>query len=188
MKYSVRTITHEYSPSEVARVSGVSTSLQRDWRRRGVIQGRADGWNKYDLADVIRMTVMRAFTQSGISLETAESVSSLAVLPVMDELVRWDDVAVFTGDQLSAEQMDQIRGGHVRGASGDEQFTFVALPENEQGASAARLRNLADGERIMGKSGNFYGIALDHSLLAHRIAELSPLPIIRFEVEVKDDG
>ncbi|MCB1398054.1 MAG: MerR family transcriptional regulator, partial [Rhodobacteraceae bacterium] len=90
MKYSVRTITHEYSPSEVARVSGVSTSLQRDWRRRGVIQGRADGWNKYDLADVIRMTVMRAFTQSGISLETAESVSSLAVLPVMDELVRWD--------------------------------------------------------------------------------------------------
>ncbi|MCB0636584.1 MAG: MerR family transcriptional regulator [Lewinella sp.] len=189
MKYSVRTITHEYSPSEVARVSGVSTSLQRDWRRRGVIQGRADGWNKYDLADVIRMTVMRAFTQSGISLETAESVSSLAVLPVMDELVRWDDVAVFTGDQLSAEQMERIRASHVRGASGDEQFTFVALPEDaEEGASAARLRNLADGERIMGMSGNFYGIALAHDLLAHRIAELSPLPIIRFEVEVKDDG
>lgn len=188
MKYSVRTITHEYSPSEVARVSGVSTSLQRDWRRRGVIQGRADGWNKYDLGDVIRMTVMRAFTQSGISIETADLVSSLAVPPVMDELGRWDGVAVFTGDQLSAEEMERIRASHVRGASGDEQFSFVALPENEQGVSAARLRNLADGERIMGRSGNFYGIALDHHMLALRIAKLSPLPIIRFEVEITDDG
>jgi len=188
MKFTVKTITHEYSPSEVARVTGVSTALQRDWRRRGVIKGRSDGWNKYDLSDVIRMTVMRAFTQSGISLDTANSVSSLAVLPVIDELARWDDVTVFSGDQISAERMAQIRERHVSGASGDDQFTFVALPEGEQGAYAARLRSLADGEGLMGKSGNFYGIALDHSLLAHRIAELSPSPIIRFHVEVSENA
>lgn len=188
MTYSVTTVKREFSPSEVARVSGVSTALQRDWRRRGVIPGRSDGWNRYSLDDVIRMTVMRAFTQSGISLETAEMVSGSAVLPVSDELVRWGDVAVFAGDPLSEKDMNMIREGHVKGASAEEQFTFVALPEDSGGTSAARLRNLADAEDVMGRSGNFYGIALDHYGLAHRIARLSPLPIITFEVELAQNG
>lgn len=188
MNFSVSTVTRDFSPREVARVSGVSTSLQRDWRRRGVIPSRAEGWNKYSLDDVIRMTVMRAFTQSGISLETAEIVSQLAVLPVIDELVRWDDVAQFDGDPLSEKQMNMIRESHVSGASGDEQFTFVALPDDGEGSSAARLRNLADAEAVMGRSRNFYGIALDHTALAHRIARLSPTPIITFNIQVKRDG
>lgn len=187
MKYSVQTTSREFSPKEVAQVSGASTALQRDWRRRGIISGRSEGWNKYDLEEVIRMTVMRAFTLSGISLETAEAVSRLAVLPVLDELSGWDDVAVFTGDKLSKEQEERIRRAHVRGASGDDQFTFVALPEQTDGVSAARLQNLADAEGVMGKSGNFYGIVLDHCMLAHRIAELSPHPLIQFHVEILEE-
>ncbi|WP_300071135.1 MerR family transcriptional regulator [uncultured Ruegeria sp.] len=188
MKYRVETREHEFNPGEVAKVTGVSTSLQRDWRRRKVTSGKtSQGWNKYSLSEVIRMSVMRAFTQSGISLETADLVSSLAVLPVMDELVHWEDVAVFKGDTLSSEQMDKARDRFVSGASGDDQFTFVALPEQKGTASASRIKNLADGESILGRSDNFYGIVLDHSLLAHRIAGLSTLPLIEFIVTVTED-
>lgn len=185
MTYTVKTITHEYSPKEVALVTGVSTSLQRDWRRRGVIHGVSQGWNKYTLTEVIRMTVMRAFTHSGISLDTAALVSNLSVLPVYDILAEHEDVAIFSGDPISDEQMDTIRANTTRGADGNDQFTFVALPEVGQGQSTSRLNNLADAEQVMFKSGNFYGIALDHNLLAAHIAGSSPLPIIKFHVEVK---
>ena len=184
MKYAVKTITREYSPSEVAAVSGVSTALQRDWRRRGVIHGRSDGWNKYDLSDVIRMTVMRAFTQSGIGLETAEALSGMAVLPVIATLSRWDDTAVFEGDTLNDEQRERIRGNAVRGVSEDDQFSFVALPERDGEAVAARIDNLAKGEQLMGQNQSFHGVAVDHYGLAHHIASTSPLPIIRYEIEV----
>ena len=187
MKYSVKIVTREFSPSEVAMVAGVSTALQRDWRRRGVIQGRSDGWNKYDLSDVIKMTVMRAFTQSGIALETAEALSGMAVLPVIAALSRWDDTAVFDGDELNQEQMDRIRGGAVRGASEDDQFSFVALPEKDGNPVAARLDNLAKGEQLMGQNKSFHGVTVDHYGLAHHIANTSPLPIIRYEIEVKGD-
>jgi hypothetical protein len=189
MKYRVKTHSYEFSPSETAVVTGVSTALQRDWRRRGLIDSKqSNGWNKFSLEDVIQMAVMRAFTQSGITTETAKSVSSFAVLPVLSELSRWDDVAVFTGAKLSSEEMDRIRSGSVRGVSGDDQFTFLALPDQGGEVGAARLKNLAHAEQVMNSSGNFYGIALDHSALAHRIAELADLPLIQFEVELLEEA
>ncbi len=188
MRYSVKSVDREFSPSEAAHISGVSTSLQRDWRRRGVIRSRSEGWHRFALEEVIRMTVMRAFTQSGISIETADGVADLAVLPVMSELARWDDVAIFVGDDLSDEQQERVRSGYIKGVSGDDQFTFVALPETSNSLRAARLQDLRGGELVMGTSGNFYGIVLDHNLLAHRIAELAPLPIITFEIEAFEDN
>lgn len=184
MKYSVSTITREFTPSEVAQVTGVSTALQRDWRRRGVIEGRSDGWNKYKLSDVIKMTVMRAFTQSGISLETAEGLSFMAVLPVIATLSRWEDTAVFSGDPLNDEQKERVRSGAVGGASEDDQFSFVALPEKDGKPVAGRTKDLAKGEQLMAQNQSFHGVVVDHYQLAHHIAAHSPLPIITYEIEV----
>lgn len=184
MKYRVKTITRDFSPSEAARVTGVSTALQRDWRRRGVIEGRSDGWNRFQLEDVISMAVMRAFTQSGISIETAAVLSSLAILPVIATLSRWSDTAVFEGDTLPENEQDRVRSGAVKGASEDEQFSFVALPERAEDPIAARLDALADCERLMSKNRSFHGIVMDHYGLAHHIASNCDLPIIRYLVEV----
>lgn len=185
MKYTVETITDEFSPKEAASISGVSTVLQRDWRRRGVLPDRqGKKWSKFTLSNVIQMTVMRAFTKSGISLESAETLSHMAILPVLDTFSRRDDVSVFIGDPLNEEQESRIRRTHVSGASEDDQFSFVALPESESGTSAARLSDLSRGEMIMSQNNSFHGIVVDHNRLAHHIAEKASLPIIRFHVKI----
>ena len=187
MKYAVETLTHEFSPKEAAAVSGVSTALQRDWRRRGVLPQRIDKkWSTFELSDIIEMTVMRRFSQSGLSLESSAQIAGLAVLPVIATLSRWDDTAVFEGDELSDDEMDRCRKGAVGGVSEDEQFSFVALPGKEDGASAARLTNLSDGESIMAQNNSYHAIVLDHYGLAHHIAKSSPLPIIRYVVTVSE--
>ncbi len=189
MKYNINTISHEFSPKEAARVSDVSTALQRDWRRRGILPKRQGGtWSTFSLDDVIEMTAMRAFSKSGLSLEASENIAGLAVLPVIATLSRWDDTAVFEGDKLNEDQMARVRSSAVVGASEDDQFSFVALPEKVHGSSAARLKNLADGEMIMSRNKSFHAIVLDHVGLAHHIANNSPLPLIRYIVEVTEDG
>ncbi len=84
MKTSIRTITREFTPKEAAAVTGVSPTLQRDWRRRGLLPEKKEvGWTSFTLEDVIQMSVMKAFADSGISVKAAREFSDLAVLPTL---------------------------------------------------------------------------------------------------------
>jgi hypothetical protein len=185
MSFRTETVHREFSPKEAAEVSGVSPDLQRDWRRRGVLPGRVGGkWTSFTLYDVIQLTVMRAFSQSGLSLELAETFSGLAILPVLATFYRWDDTAIFTGDELSEDDQKYVRANGVRGASEDQQFSFVALPPSNGEVSAARLEHLARGEQMMSEIGSFHGIVIDHIGLAHHIAQTAKLPLAWFRITI----
>lgn len=189
MRYSINTVERQFSPKEAAEISGVSTTLQRDWRRRGVLPEK-DGakWATFTLTDVIEMTVMRAFSESGLSLETARNIAGMTVLPVLASLSRWDDTAVFEGHKLTAEQEELCRSGAVRGATEEDQFSFVALPEIAGGVSASRLKKLGDGEMVMARHKSFHAVVVDHYALAHHIGETALLPLITFKVELESEA
>lgn len=183
MGYTVETLERKFSPKEAAEISGVSTSLQRDWRRRGFLTSdNPDGWASFSAEDIIRMTVMRSLSRSGLSLDAAETVSSMSVLPVLATLSRW---ASFVGDPIPSEEQEEIQSNAIAGVSEEEQFSFVALPEQDGGVSAARLKDLKDGEMIMGKSKSFLGLVVDHYGLAHQISDKAEGAIITYKVTAR---
>jgi hypothetical protein len=188
MTYRIVTADRKFTPKEAGLVSGVSPALQRDWRRRGVLPPREDqGWSSFDLSDVIKMTVMRAFSESGLSLKAAEVMAAMAILPVLSDFCRWEDVAVFEGVELPQEVQERTRTGSVRGISPDQQFLFASLP-SEEFPKGARLAKLADAEAIMGRAKSFHGVVVDLYGLAHHIARVAPLPLIRFVVMPSGEG
>jgi len=170
-------------PSEASKMTGVSAALQRDWRRRGILpQSEGDGWNSFQLSTVIEMTVMRAFTLSGLSIEAAHSLAGLSVLPVFSIWARWPDASIFVGDEISTEEMNEIRLSHVQGIKPEAGFSFVPMPELDGDSGAARISDLRLAEVIMNERSSFYGIVLDHYALALQIKERAPLPLWRWHI------
>src|SRR3546814_9298687 len=77
MRFSIRSIDREFSPAEAAEITGVSTALQRDWRRRGILPENADGkWTRWDLNDIIKLSVMKLFSDAGIDVSKTSIVRS----------------------------------------------------------------------------------------------------------------
>ena len=57
----------EFTPAQVAAITGVSVVLQRDWRRRGYLSSSSDGkHNRYGLRDVCLIYALRAFSDTGL--------------------------------------------------------------------------------------------------------------------------
>src|SRR3546814_12721569 len=82
MRFSIRSIDREFSPAEAAEITGVSTALQRDWRRRGILPENADGkWTRWDLNDIIKLSVMKLFSDAGIDVSKTSIVSQMAMMP-----------------------------------------------------------------------------------------------------------
>lgn len=161
--------------------------VQRDWRRRGILPERKDSKrSSFSLTDVIRMTVLRSLSQSGIGLETADIAASLSVLPVISSLMLWKGAAAFEGDELSAAARLRILDGHVRGASDEDQF--VVLPLGAADSAGVRVKDLRDAEGVMGRAGAFQALVVDHLSLAQHIIRTAPMPLVRFIVEVTENG
>lgn len=70
MVISYSRIDAEYTPAEAAVITGVSTSLQRDWRRRNIIQSTAkDGKHtRFKFNDLCEMFALKAFSDAGLGV------------------------------------------------------------------------------------------------------------------------
>jgi len=100
-----------FSPSEAARITGVSTTLQRDWRRRAIIQADGDGkWTRYDLAEVISLYLLKVFSDIGLNLKEMVPVASMGVLPV-EELIFQKSDAVYTDKGVPEDAAAMAVGG-----------------------------------------------------------------------------
>lgn len=120
MPYSVKYTEREFTPAEAAEITGVSTALQRDWRRRGILPKReVEGWSKYSVTGLVQLHVLGFFSDAGVSVKQTRDITSAAVLPVLDILQQWDGASEFKGAKISKKLRETIRSaGFVRGASG----------------------------------------------------------------------
>lgn len=85
---AARLVPREFSPGEMATIAGVSTTLQRDWRRRGLLSEReAPGWTRWSLQDVIEARMMSFFAAAGFSVKQMRMAAMLASGPVLQRLM-----------------------------------------------------------------------------------------------------
>lgn len=184
---TIRTIQKTFTPREAAKITGVSVDLQRDWRRRGFLERRDVGVHKFELTDIIRMTVMRAFTQSGMPVSTANTMASIAVLPTLSEL--HFSASEFWGDPVSEDEEREIIAGSIVGGGWDQQWTFAALPIDEDSPSGVgRCKHLETASEAFVEAGAFHGIVLNHISLATHIRTQCDGPVVIFEVRGEADG
>lgn len=181
MRYSVRMIDREFSPKEAAEISKVSSTLQRDWRRRKILPERAsEGWSAFKVADVVSLSVIKNLSDCGFPLETARDISSLSILPVLGYLSRFDRNYEFDGLELSDDQKARIRHGSVRGDF--DRFLHMPLPAKAEAFGNARrgdlLENLFDD-----LPGSGYALVIDHYAVADDIMAAVKGPLFRVEVE-----
>ena len=70
-----RNVFAKFTPGEVAHITGISTALQRDWRRRGLLEKKNEGWSQFDLDDVVRLSVAGLLIEHGIAARIALDAS-----------------------------------------------------------------------------------------------------------------
>ena len=70
----------EFGPSEVARLTGVSPEVQRDWRRRGILAMRVEGRARFYSTQVAELLVRKALNDVGVPLTSAGGAVALGGL------------------------------------------------------------------------------------------------------------
>jgi hypothetical protein len=181
--YSCQATTRQFSSAEVEHITGVTQATQRDWRRRGFLSSIAGGGRaKYDLDDLIEIATLAALTQAGLPVSQAAQLAGLAILPVISNFLRWDDVYAFIGDEVSRDEKSKILSRHVVGVSGDDNWLFASLGRKEPIMGRTDdLRKLDGGLR-----GSKAAVIVDLTALAREIASQATLPLITFEIEAED--
>ena len=85
-----RVKAREFSPAEMAVISGVSAELQRAWRKRKILPGRRSEtlrWARFGLAEVLAATVARVLADLGTPLEYAACIAERAQSPLLNLLL-----------------------------------------------------------------------------------------------------
>lgn len=67
MTLNLRSENTLFSPAEAEAITGVGVAMQRDWRRRGIIQKADDGWSRYDRQSLAEMTIIKHLADAGIA-------------------------------------------------------------------------------------------------------------------------
>ncbi|MES0171898.1 hypothetical protein [Mesorhizobium sp. M0006] len=76
--------TVEFSPSDIELVSGVSTGLQREWRRQEILPRKSDrGWTRASFEELVLIFVLKKLADAGFPLREAHAAATEAVAPVM---------------------------------------------------------------------------------------------------------
>lgn len=77
-----------FKPREIEELTGISTSLQRDWRRRGLLQKKGGGWTKYDTEDLVNLTVAKVAIDRGMAASSALYISQAANFALLAYVLR----------------------------------------------------------------------------------------------------
>jgi hypothetical protein len=82
---SIRT----YTPAEVETVAGVSTTLQREWRRRGVLPAKEDKtWSRVTTEQLICISTIKFLADGGMNLNAAGVAAHWAAPYVLERLIQ----------------------------------------------------------------------------------------------------
>jgi hypothetical protein len=67
-----------FTAGEAEKLTGVSTAVQRDWRRHGHIPKESEGWTNYDLLGLSRLLLLNLFSRYSTPAKSVEAVNYVA--------------------------------------------------------------------------------------------------------------
>lgn len=186
MPFRMSHIQREFTPSEAANITGVSTDLQRDWRRRKVLPENEGGkWTRFSLSDIVQMSVLKAFSDSGFSVSSVGDCAHMAILPTLALLNDMPGAVVFEGDEISDRLKALATASHVGGAHG--RYLVMAKDPDASEPRTSRWDHLGGLDEYLAEHKAVHCTVLDCSLLARLIADRAGLPFVRVEVEKRED-
>ena len=182
MPFCTHHIIREFTPKEASVISGVSPNLQRDWRRRGLLpEKRQEGWASFSLTDVIQLTVMKAFSDSSISVQSAREYSQNAVLATLQCIYEIPDAVAFEGDVLPNNIKELCIKRAVVGGGGE--WLFAPLPPtSSEVIGMLRTDEFSAVNEAMIAQAAFHGLIINHRLLASIIFARADGPLVRIVV------
>lgn len=188
MRFSVRTINREFSPAEAAEITGVSTALQRDWRRRGILAENAEGkWTRWELTDIIRLSVMKLFSDAGMDVSQTKTIAQMAILPTLAAITPIDAAVAFDGDEIPEESRDRIRFGTVRTTHPSHTLGRFLVAFGKGEYDVCRTDSLAAVESLLDEQPRPIFSIVDCDSLGALIAKRAGGPVIRYEIEVEGE-
>jgi DNA-binding transcriptional MerR regulator len=95
--YKGRLDFRTFTASEVASITGVSTTTQRDWRRRGIERSKkSSGWNRYTFIDLTFYSLAKLLLDRGVTASIAAQLAEEALLRSLQLLVANKDAVQFS--------------------------------------------------------------------------------------------
>lgn len=187
MSHSVRIINREFSPAEAATITGVSTALQRDWRRRDIIKAdpNPEGkWTRWTLADIIRLSVMKLFSDVGMEVSSTSIVAGMAIMPTLSALAQIEEAVEFSGADIGESEKMRLRS----------RTTMTTHPSHVPGRFLAwfgrgeydvcRADSLSSLEEVLDQRSRSIMSIVDCRNLASLIANRAGGPVIIYEINI----
>lgn len=182
---AISVIKREFSPAEAAAITGVSTALQRDWRRREVVKTdpNPDGkWTRWSLNDIIRLSVMKLFADVGMDVSSTTMIASMALLPTLGALAAIDEAVEFDGDEIGDAEKARIRSISVGTTDPSHTIGRFLASFGKGEYDVCRTDDLASLEAMLDRETRPILSVVDCRNLARRIVERAGGPVIRYEV------
>ena len=93
-----------YPPKEAGELSGVTSDVQREWRRRRLMpflieKQETREWKNFDLKEVAALTTMRTLSEFEVPLSTARIIAEASA----------DHVVLFILERLSDREHENLR-------------------------------------------------------------------------------
>jgi hypothetical protein len=79
-----------FTPSEAEVITGVSVTLQRDWRHRGFLE-KGEGHARFDVFALARLAFMKALADRGIGPSETHEVATIAAAGIVSRMASWFD-------------------------------------------------------------------------------------------------
>lgn len=189
MTWTCTLVREEYSPAEAAAVTGVSTALQRDWRRRELLAsaGHAGRWTRWELDDLIRLSVMKLFSDAGMDVSKTGTLAAMAILPTLGALEKVPGALVFEADGVSEKERDDAsRLMAPRLSSGSRHFGRFLAAFGPDEHDICRTAKLEDLEALLAEKPRPIMSIVDCWTLAHLIQTRLGRPVLRYVVSPSD--
>ena len=186
MAFSVRTVSREFSPAEAAAITGVSTALQRDWRRRKIVHGEPNSegkWTRWSLTDIISLSVMKLFSDAGMEVSSTTTIAGMALMPTMSALALIDEAVEFDGDDIGETEKERVRSATVRTTHPSHTAGRFLASFGRGEYDVCRTDDLATLEARLDEEVRPIVAVVDCYNLARLIVEKAGGPVIRYEVK-----
>ena len=122
-----------FRPGEIERLTGISTSVQRDWRRRGLLQKKGDGWSHFDTEDLVKLTVAKLSIERGMAASTALYVASAALIPLLCHVLK-------TSTEFAPDVPTKNRKTLIDKMPENMQRRFMVVADNPEDAAEGIVR------------------------------------------------
>lgn len=187
--YLVDRTETDFSSQEAADMSGVHQALQRDWRRRGILDAKeGSGRVRYTINDVCRLKALGILSQSGISVKTQRAMAWQIGAVTAERVRQMRCAAIVEGipDELSDQEFARMVET-VDGRVMAEHFTLFPLPEPPEGSSVAHAHvgatSLAEALDMARKHAPLAAALMVESLaLAREIVAAAPRPLVTYRL------